>query len=190
MLTLKPLSAEEAPEAAKAQLTAVAGRLGFVPVQQALLAHAPAALNAYANVSALLAQSSLTLVERNVIFITASRSNRCAYCVAAHSAGAGIDRDILTAVRDGQTIAGKPRLEALRVFVERVVEQRGFLASEQLDDFLAAGFTEPQVLEVITAIALKTLSNYTNHLLEAPLDEAFEPYAWPAPAGSEQATSK
>ena len=178
MLQLKPLSPEEAPEASRAQLRAVNGRLGFVPVQQALMAHAPAALNAYATMSALLGKSSLTLVERGVIFIAASRSNRCGYCVAAHSTGAGLDEYVLRAVRAGRPIDGEPRLEALRIFVGQIVEQRGFLEPGQLEDFLAAGFEEPQVLEVITAIAMKTLSNYTNHVMQTPLDELFQPYAW------------
>ena len=184
MLQLKPLSPDEAPEASRPQLRAVSGRLGFVPVQQALLAHAPAALKAYASMSALLGESSLTLVERGVIFITASRSNRCGYCVAAHSAGAGLDEDVLAALRAGRRIDGEPRLDALRVFVGQIVEQRGFLKPRQLEDFLAAGFEEPQVLEVITAIAMKTLSNYTNHLMQTPLDEFFQPYAWSETAES------
>lgn len=178
MLKLEPLSPEEAPEASRAQLRAVTGRLGFVPVQQGLMAHAPAALNAYATMSALLAKSSLTLVERGVIFITASRANRCGYCVAAHSAGAGLDDEVLAAVRAGRRIDGEPRLDALRVFVQQIVEQRGFLEPGQLEDFLAAGFEEPQVLEVVTAIAMKTLSNYTNHMMRTPLDEYFQPFAW------------
>jgi len=30
----------------------------------------------------------------------------------------------------------------------------------------------------VTIVALKTLSNYTNHLAETPLDKAFEAKAW------------
>ncbi len=190
MLELKPLSPEEAPEASQAQLRAVVGRLGFVPVQQGLMAHAPAALNGYATLSALLAKSSLTRVERDVVFITASRSNRCKYCVSAHSAGGGLSGEILAATRAGRTIDGEPRLDALRVFVEQVVEQRGFLEPGQLEDFLAAGFEQPQVLEVVTAIAMKTLSNYTNHMMHTPLDDAFQPHAWPGPDESEEAGSE
>jgi hypothetical protein len=31
---------------------------------------------------------------------------------------------------------------------------------------------------VLVGIALKTLSNYTNHLAETPLDAVFAPRAW------------
>jgi len=44
--------------------------------------------------------------------------------------------------------------------------------------FLDAGFDQRAVLDVITILALKTLSNYTNHLANTPLDEAFQEKAW------------
>jgi alkylhydroperoxidase family enzyme len=47
-----------------------------------------------------------------------------------------------------------------------------------VNDFLNAGFTPQQALEVVLGIGLKTLSNYTNHLADTPLDEAFAGRAW------------
>jgi hypothetical protein len=46
-----------------------------------------------------------------------------------------------------------------------------------VNNFLTAGYTKAQVLEVILAITQKTLSNYANHILGTPLDEAFKPRA-------------
>ena len=42
---------------------------------------------------------------------------------------------------------------------------------------------QQHVLEVILAIAFKTLSNYTNHVAETPLDAPFAKNAWARPAG-------
>ncbi len=39
---------------------------------------------------------------------------------------------------------------------------------------------------MIAGIAQKILSNYTNHIAETPLDEAFAKYEW---SGSEKATA-
>jgi len=33
-------------------------------------------------------------------------------------------------------------------------------------------------LEVIVGIAFKTLSNFTNHLADTPIDKQFAPFAW------------
>jgi len=34
------------------------------------------------------------------------------------------------------------------------------------------------VLEVLLGVAMKTLSNYTNHIAETPLDAQLQPFAW------------
>jgi alkylhydroperoxidase family enzyme len=44
--------------------------------------------------------------------------------------------------------------------------------------FLAAGYSERQILEIVLAIAVKTLSNYANHLFHTPVDAMFESRVW------------
>ena len=34
------------------------------------------------------------------------------------------------------------------------------------------------MLEVLLGVAMKTLSNYTNHIAETPLDAQLQPFAW------------
>jgi alkylhydroperoxidase family enzyme len=70
------------------------------------------------------------------------------------------------------------RLEALRRFTQAIVEERGWIDSALLDEFLSAGFEPAHLFEVLVAVATKTLSNYTNHILETPLDRQFVPFAW------------
>lgn len=36
----------------------------------------------------------------------------------------------------------------------------------------------PSVLEVILGLSRKTLSNYTNHIAETPMDKPFEKFRW------------
>lgn len=76
------------------------------------------------------------------------------------------------------------RLGALSTVARRLVESRGWLDDGEVAAFLEAGFDEAQLLEVITALAMKTLSNYTNHLAETPPDPPFRKTAWEPPAGS------
>ena len=44
----------------------------------------------------------------------------------------------------------------------------------------AAGYTQAQLFEVILGISYKTLSNYVNHIADAPLDNAFFAGKWAA----------
>ena len=70
------------------------------------------------------------------------------------------------------------RLAALVRFTKSAIEHRGWIPESEQKAFLDAGFTNRHVLDVISVLALKTLSNYTNHLAQPPLDEAFAPKKW------------
>ena len=72
----------------------------------------------------------------------------------------------------------------MRRFAETVVDKRGWATEDDVQAFLAAGFGRQQVLEVILGVAFKTISNYTNHLVDTPLDEAFAGQAWTAEKAS------
>ena len=52
------------------------------------------------------------------------------------------------------------------------------MSEAEVDAFIDAGFTKAQVLEVVLAAAVKTISNYTNHIADVPLDAAFEVNRW------------
>jgi hypothetical protein len=47
-----------------------------------------------------------------------------------------------------------------------------------VEAFLASGYSEQQILEIVLAIAVKTLSNYANHLFHTPVDSLFASRAW------------
>ena len=74
-----------------------------------------------------------------------------------------------------------PKLEALRVFALNLVENRGWVAPEGLEAFLGAGFTKQNVLEIVAVIAHKVLSNYTNHIVDTPVNDAFKQFTWTKP---------
>ena len=171
---------ESAPAGSKSLLASVEKAFGFVPNISAVLAESPATLKAYMTLSKILDESSLTPVERQVAILTINEYNACHYCVAAHSVIAdmsGVPVEMVDAIRDGTEITD-PRLEALRVFSMQVVDKRGWVEKAEISAFLAAGFTMEQVLEVILAVAHKTISNYANHIADTPLDDAFVSRAW------------
>lgn len=175
---------ESAPEAARPFLDAAKQKFGMVPNLMGVLATAPAALGSYLALTGELEGSSLTPVEQQVVLIATSAENGCEYCVSVHSAVADMVKmpsEALEALRAGRD-PEDARLGALARFTRQVVEERGWVAPEDLGAFLSAGFGEPQVLEVITGVALKTISNYTNHIAGTPLDGAFESQRWSAGA--------
>ena len=133
---------------------------------------------------ALFERSSLSKVERNVVWMTINVENACHYCVPAHTAIAlmqGVDADIVDALRS-ETALKDARLEALRQFTLALVRQRGRLEDAQVAQFLGAGFTQRHILDVLLGLAQKTMSNYANHLAGTPVDEAFAKFEWTVPA--------
>jgi len=168
------------PETAEMLKTAKA-RLGFVPNMYGYMANDPAVLGGYMrSYDAFRETSGFTPPEQETVFLTISRINDCAYCMAAHSMIAdkksGVPADSLRALRDG-TALPDPQLDAVARFTAAMVEARGNPGRKAVDDFLAAGYTSRQVIAVVLAIACKTNSNMINHLAGTEIDVPFQPYA-------------
>jgi AhpD family alkylhydroperoxidase len=164
---------DNAPAASRPLLAATAKAWGFVPTLHATLAESPVALQAYDTLFGLVARSTLTPVEQQVAFMTSNVFHGCEYCTAGHtflSRKAGMDEAVLQALRNGAPITGDLRLEALRSFTLAVLRERGFAGDAAVRSFLAAGYTRENLLEVVTIIATKVISNYTNHLTHTPLE--------------------
>jgi len=153
---------------------------GFVPNLHAVMAESPVMLEAYRALSTIFSKTDLSETERQIIVMTNNRLNGCTYCMAAHTSimqGAKVPGDVITALREGTPIAD-PKLEALRVFAEKINVSRGRPDDGDIETFLAAGYTKRTVLEVIVGTSYKVLSNYTNHIATTPLDDAFAGNTW------------
>jgi len=175
-------SLESAPAEARSELQSVQEKYGFLPNLMGVMAHAPPLLKAYLTLNQLFEQTSLSPVEQQVVILTISERNRCEYCVAAHTMSARMHKvphGVIESIRSGKPIADD-RLDALRSLTVEIVETRGWPSKAAVDDFLSAGFTESQVLELVLAVGMKTLSNYTNHIAHTPLDSQFADAAWTA----------
>lgn len=175
---------DSAPEASKPLLENSEKAFGRIPNLHAVMAESPEHLEAYKTLHALFERTSLSKVERNIVWMTINVENACHYCVPAHTAIAlmqGVDADVVEALRAGTPLRDA-RLEALRQFTLALVRQRGRLEDAQVAQFLGAGFTTRQFLDVLLGLAQKTMSNYANQLADTPVDAAFAQFEWHAPA--------
>ncbi len=173
---------ETAPEASRTTLEATAKKYGFLPNLFGVLSESPTAVQAYAAINKALEQSVLTPVEQQVVTLTVSATNGCAYCMGAHSAVAQMVRmpeDVLAALREQRPLSDH-KLNALRALVLSVLHHRGWVPEADLEHAVVAGYTQRHLLDVLTIVALKTLSNYVNHITHTPLDPQFAPHVWSA----------
>ena len=174
---------DSAPDAAKPWMEATQKKFGMIPNLFGLMAESPALLEGYVSLSALFFQNTdLSDTERQIVLMTASRLNGCEYCMTGHSVEAesqGVAMPVIETMREG-TGLDDAKLEALRQFTETVVKSRGWPSKADVGALITAGYTRQTVLEVILGVGLKTLSNYTNHIVETPLDKATAHRAWSA----------
>ena len=159
---------------------------GGIPNMYAYMANSPGLLETYLDgYSRFREASGFTPVEQEVVFLTISRLNACEYCMAAHSTLASgpshVERDVIEAIRNGTTVPDD-KLQTLVEFVISMFETRGRPEEAHVERFLAAGFSERQMLEIVLALAVKTLSNYVNHLADTPVDRMFSRWEWQADA--------
>jgi uncharacterized peroxidase-related enzyme len=173
---LKPLTVESATPEVRSTLQNIQKGFGFVPNLMATFANSPAVLHGYLGLDAAWEKGTFTPIERQLVLLAASVTNDCGYCVAAHStvlkAFLKVSPEVVAAVRNGDRLENT-RHEALVNFAKEVVSQRGRASEASVQAFLAAGYTAPQVMEVLLGVALKTISNYLDHLNPTPLDAAF-----------------
>lgn len=171
---------ETAPETSVPVLERVEQDYGFIPNIYDIMAESPAAITAYSQLTKTLQEhASLTPQEQQIAMLAVSRKNSCGYCVAAHTVVAGmtdVPEETVAALREERPLEDSKQA-ALVAFADSVLEHRGWVPEEDRRAFLDAGYTTRHALDVLTVVALKTLSNYTNHLADTPLDEAFAEHA-------------
>jgi AhpD family alkylhydroperoxidase len=170
MTTFPIHTPDTAPDASRAALSAVAKAWGFVPKLQGTLAESPAALQGYEALFALVGQTGFTPQEAQVALLTVSVFHGCEYCTMGHTYLARASKapeEAIQAVRN-RAVPGDARLAALVTFTRIVLETRGDTGDAAVEAFLQAGFTRANVLDLLVIVAVKTISNYANHLTHTP----------------------
>ncbi len=175
LVQLTPVQLETADEAAKAALLKgmeLSG--GMIPNMFSRMANAPALLEMYiTGYNSFRTQSKFSSEEQEVVLLTISVLNSCEYCIIGHRYMADqvwkMNPAISEAIVNGNPLPDT-KMQALSQFVQIMVNKRGFPDQSEVNAFIAAGFTEHHILDIIQAIALKTISNYNNHLFNTPSD--------------------
>jgi uncharacterized peroxidase-related enzyme len=169
-----------APEKSKPALEQLQQAFGVVPNIVGAIANSPKLINSLVGLFGQVHSPGLTEAENQIVLLTDAVTNSCTYTVAFHTALAlqqGISSDETNAIRERRNPRDK-RYAALSTLAKTLIEKRGHLSQQELDAFLAAGFTREQVLEVIAIVAASTITNYAGTLANPPLEDAFRQYAW------------
>jgi len=162
---------DDVPEASKPILDAVNRQLGVVPNMFRLFASSPAALTGLASLDAANAKT-LSLKTRNGIALAVAQVNGCGYCLSAHTyVGVNLAKISPEEARlNRQGRSGDAKIAAAVRFAAKVAEARGKVSDADLADVRNAGFSDAQVVEIVSVVAQNVLTNLLNNVAETDID--------------------
>lgn len=147
---------------------------GFVPNQiNVLNEHSPAAARAYIATMDLVEQGELLDHERETVILAISRYNDCHYCTRTHAflgREAGLEQETIEAIHRGG-LPDDPRLRTLVQATRLLLDKRGWLDEEDLEELDEKGIGRTELYEINTLIGLKIFSNYVNHIAHTEVDD-------------------
>lgn len=180
MNTFKVHNLETVPAESKELLENSKKAYGMIPGLHGVLAEAPGAFEAYQTLHNLFVNSSFNEEELTVVWQSINVYHECHYCVPAHTGIAHmmkVDPALTEALRNNEAMPTE-KLQVLKDTTLEIVENRGHLSDAQKEKFFAVGYGNRQLLEIVLGLSQKTISNYTNHLAETPVDKGFQKFAW------------
>ena len=177
------LDVETAPDASRSLLQSSAQQFGFLPSPLAYAAASPPLLRHLLAGFAAFEQTSLSAIEREVVAMTVAFEQGCHYCMALHSALLTRTPELaplVAALRAGSELPDV-KLEALRSFVQVIVNECGRIPTARMTAFMAAGYGETAALEVLLGTTVYLTSTLVNLVTAAELDPPFQAFHWEKP---------
>jgi alkylhydroperoxidase family enzyme len=171
---------DSAPEASKPALREVQARFGMIPNLAGAMATSPVLIQSFIGIFDKVHSGNFTEPQIQTVLLTDAATNGCTWAVALHTAlglQAGRDPADVEAMRAGRSPSDK-RLGALSTVARTLIEKRGRLDDQDMERFLAAGFSKDLLLEVITIVAASTITNYTGSVTNPPLEAMLQAHEW------------
>ena len=167
-----PVSVDVAPAGSQQLLNAVRSQLGVVPNLFRVVGNSPAALEGYLSLNSALGKGALDAQTRERIALAVAEFNGCSYCLSAHTflgkSKARLDDAEIAANREGRSHDAKA--EAALRFALKVVEARGHLSDADVTEVRLAGYSDAEIVEIVSHVALNTLTNYVNEVARTAVD--------------------
>lgn len=169
-----------APAESKPALEQLQKAFGILPNLPAVIANSPKLINSLVGMFQQVHSPGLTEAENQIVLLTDAVVNSHKYAVAFHTTLAlqqGVSPEDTGAIRE-QRVPRDKRFAALSTLARTLIEKRGHLDEQELESFIAAGFTKEQVFEVVAIVAASTITNYAGTIAGPPLEDPFRQHAW------------
>jgi uncharacterized peroxidase-related enzyme len=171
MSRIDTVTQETANPEQQALLDAVQSKLGMVPNFLGILAQSPDALTAFLGLHSISEQGQLDPQTRERIALTVAQGNSCEYCVSAHTAigkSAGLSSDEIAANRAGSSLETKAA--AAVEFARALNAHLGEITQAEFDAVKEAGYSDAEIVEIITHVGLNIFSNIIGKATRVEID--------------------
>lgn len=171
MSRIHTVSPDSATAEQKALFDAIRAQLGTVPNFLKIFANSPAALRAFLGLHTINGEGALDPQTRERIALAVAQANECDYCVSAHTAigrKAGLSNTEMEANRAGTS--QDARAGAAVAFARALVANTGDVTSAELAAVRNAGYTDAEIVEIITHVGLNILTNLVGKASQVDID--------------------
>lgn len=162
----------DAPKATQLLLKAEEAQSGTVSNLLRITANSPASLTGYLQLNTALNEGLLPISTRERIALAIAELNACDYCLASHSymgrTLANLSSEEMCINRRGTSLDAKAASAV--EFAVTIARQRGHTSKADFAAVRSAGFSDAEIVEIITHVALNTLTNYLNSSLQTEID--------------------
>jgi uncharacterized peroxidase-related enzyme len=162
---------DDAPAEAQQLLDAIAKQLRFVPNMYRAASTSPNALTGMMSfkmaISSALDPRTLTRIA-----LAVSQINECQYCLSLHT-HLGMNYSGLSPVEmmlNRQGISHNKKTRTLLSFVQKVVRERGKVTKIDLQSMRDDGYSDEQIVEIVTASVYYVFTNLINNVFDIDVD--------------------
>ncbi len=144
--------------------------LGMVPNLYAVMALSDTALGNYLAFQN--AKMTFSNKEKQAVNLVVSQVNECLYCQSAHTLLGtmnGLTEEQTIEIRKGGA-AFDLKLNALVSLAKEITIKKGFISESGLNNFVNAGYTKGQIVELVMLVAEKSAMNYLHAITKVDID--------------------
>ena len=159
MNRLGPLTLETAKGAARELLADLIERHGTVGLMVRTMAHSPAVLGGYLQLSRAMKRAKLPREIAERISLAVQEHQDCALCLASHTAaarGLGINDDEIAMARQGTS--ADPKIAAMVSYGLRVHTAPATITDDQIAELNRYGYSDREIADVVGIAALNVLT--------------------------------
>jgi AhpD family alkylhydroperoxidase len=179
MPRLHPLEPDEAPSSAGPLLAGIIDRHGDAGPMVRTMAHSPALLQGYLDLSRAMKRSVLPRALSEKVSLAVQEWIGCALCLAAHTAAgraAGLTDTDITLAREGTATDASEA--ALLTYAFRILTEPRLITDADLAELRSHGWSDRVLADVVGLVALNQLTGSFN------LVAGLEPARSPAPSSA------